>query len=115
LVEQVGETEVDTGPHAYFVAVGEPAEAAALAATEHTRDRLPGLRVVVNCGGGGFKSQMKRADRSGARIALILGEDELARDSVTIKSLREDTPQEEVPDASLVDALLARFGESLLN
>jgi histidyl-tRNA synthetase len=71
------------------------------------RDALPGLRVETNCGGGSFKSQLKRADRSGARVALILGDDELARGVATLKPLRETTEQrqvafDEVPAALVV-------------
>ena len=65
-------------PHAYICAFGEAAELAALALAERLRDELPGLRLLVNAGGGSFKSQFKKADKSGARYALILGDDELA-------------------------------------
>lgn len=80
-------------PHVYLAAAGEHAQAVALLLAEQWRDAVPGLRLVLNCGGGGFKAQMKRADRSGARLALIVGEDELARGEVTIKPLREDVVQ----------------------
>ena len=59
-------------PHAYICAFGEAAELAALALAERLRDELPGLRLLVNAGGGSFKSQFKKADKSGARYALIL-------------------------------------------
>ena len=58
--------------------------------TERLRDTLGDLRIVRHTGGGSFKSQMKKADRSGARLALIWGEDEVARGTVSIKALRED-------------------------
>ncbi len=73
----------------YVVAVGAAAQRVALQATEHVRDEQPRLRIVQHTGGGGFKSQMKKADKSGARVALIWGEDEVAAHTVTIKSLRE--------------------------
>ncbi len=104
----------DATPHAYFVAIGERAESHAIMTGERLRDRLPGLRLVVNCGGGGMKAQMKRADKCGARLALIVGDDEMDAGTVTVKSLREDAPQESVAVTGLMDALLARFGETLL-
>jgi histidyl-tRNA synthetase len=81
---------------------------------ERLRGRLPGLRATLHCGGGSFKSQLKRADRSGARVALVIGEAERAAGTVGIKALREEGVQESVPADGLADALLARFGEQLL-
>ena len=78
----------DTGADVYVVAVGDDAQRAALAAVEAVRDRRPQLRIVQHTGGGSFKSQMKKADRSGARVALIWGEDEVAAATVTLKPLR---------------------------
>lgn len=72
----------------YVVSVGDSAQREALVAIEQLRDELTQLRVVVHTGGGSFKSQMKKADRSGARLALIWGEDEVARGTVGIKTLR---------------------------
>ena len=62
--------------------------------------------MIVHAGGGSFKSQMRKADKSGARIALILGEAEMAAGTVALKFLREDRPQEEVPLAD-IEARLA--------
>lgn len=72
----------------YVLAVGEAAHCAALAAVESLREELPGCRILQHAGGGSFKSQMKKADRSGAQLALIWGEDEVAAGEVTLKSLR---------------------------
>ncbi len=74
--------------HAYLVMVGAQAERTGTLLAEQLRNALPGLRLSVNCGGGGFKPQMKRADRSGAEFALILGEDEVAKQVVSVKNLR---------------------------
>jgi histidyl-tRNA synthetase len=74
----------------YVVAVGGAAERSALVRTESLRDGFPQLRIVQHAGGGSFKSQMKKADKSGARIALIWGEDEVASNSVTVKLLRAE-------------------------
>ncbi|MBB1517748.1 histidine--tRNA ligase [Aquipseudomonas guryensis] len=80
----------------YLCAFGEPAELAALTLAERLRDAMPGLRLVVNAGAGSFKSQFKKADKSGARFALILGEDELATRVVGCKPLRDDSEQQTI-------------------
>jgi histidyl-tRNA synthetase len=74
----------------YVVSFGDAAQREAVAAVERLRDALPGLRIVQHNGGGSFKSQMKKADKSGARLALIWGEDEVASNSVSLKTLREE-------------------------
>lgn len=88
--------ELTRAPHAYICAFGEAAELAALQLSERLRDNLPGLRLLVNAGGGSFKSQFKKADKSGARYALILGEDELAQRVVGLKPLRDDSEQQNI-------------------
>ena len=80
----------------YFCAFGEASELAALALAEQLRDAQPELRLQVNAGGGSFKSQFKKADRSGALYALILGENELESHTVAIKPLRTDAEQQSV-------------------
>lgn len=80
----------------YLCAFGEPAELAGLALAERLRDAMPGLQLVVNAGAGSFKSQFKKADKSGARFALILGEDELANRVVGCKPLRDDSEQQTI-------------------
>lgn len=84
-------------PHAYLVHVGEAAEPAALRLAERLRDELPGLRLLVHSGGGGFKAQLRAADRSGAGVALILGEDEVSSGLVQIKPLRSGEDQRAMP------------------
>jgi histidyl-tRNA synthetase len=63
---------------------------------ETLRNDCPGLSVLSNCGGGSFKSQMKKADKSGAVVALILGENEIAENTVTVKFLREQKQQQTI-------------------
>lgn len=75
-------------PHVYFCRFGAGAEAAGAKLAEQLREQSPRLRLTLNAGGGGLKSQLKRADNSGARYALILGEDEAAQAVVQVKSLR---------------------------
>ena len=72
---------------AYLVAVGEQAENIAPVLAEQLRDAIPGFRLITHCGGGSFKSQFKRADRSGARWTLILGEEEVANRQIGVKTM----------------------------
>jgi len=73
---------------------------------ESLRGELPALRMQVHSGGGGFKGQMKKADKSGAEIALILGEDEAKSGEITLKYLRNDTPQKRVKQTQLKELLV---------
>ena len=81
----------------YVIASGERASRAGLALVERLRDELPALRFEMNQGGGNFKAQFRRADRCGARLALILGDDELERGAAALKPLRQELAQAEVP------------------
>lgn len=91
----------------YICAFGEAAELAALTLAERLRDEVPGLRLLLNTGGGSFKSQFKKADKSGARYALILGDDELAARVVGCKPLRDDSEQQSVAWDALAEHLAA--------
>ncbi len=97
----------DASPHVYLALAGAAAEQAGLQLAESLRDAVPGLRIETNCGGGSFKSQLKRADRSGASHAVILGDEEVARQVATLKALREDAGQRQLPLSELA-AELAR-------
>lgn len=108
LISLVGESaaaKADT-TDAYLICVGAEAEAAGLALAENLRDALPRLRLQANCGGGSFKSQFKRADRSGATVALILGDDEIQNGTVAVKKLRVEGEQTALPRAAVADYLL---------
>ncbi len=83
-------------PHVYLVMAGEGTTERGMQLAEHLRQKVDGIRVQINLGGGSFKSQFKRADRSGAALALVLGEDELQRGAVTIKHLRDDSGQKQL-------------------
>ncbi|EEF80953.1 histidine--tRNA ligase [Methylophaga thiooxydans] len=72
---------------AYLVAVGDAAAIQAPLLAEALRDQLPALKLITHCGGGSFKSQFKRADRSGARWTLILGEEEVNNESIGVKTM----------------------------
>ena len=86
---------------------GEGVSGRAMPVLESIRNRLPDLRMQVNCGGG-FKGQMKRAYNSGAEFALIIGEDELAAGTVTIKPLTGDEPQQTVDVNAVIKYLQAK-------
>jgi len=105
---QQGETPA-VAPDIYFVIAGARAEAHGIGIAERLRDALPGVRIEVNCGGGSFKSQLKRADKSGAAWALILGDGETDRQVAGLKSLRVEAPQADVAWDRLADELGARL------
>ena len=90
----------------YLMPLGEAAELAAVSVAEQLRNVLPGKRIVLHCGGGNLKKQLKRADKSGAEIGLLLGDTELAAGQVTLKWLRADKPQLTVDIADLATVLL---------
>ncbi len=96
LLETVGHASAETQVPEVYMIVSEGLEPAGLALAESLRDQLPSLRIQLHAGGGKFKKQIRKADDSGARLALIVGEEELARAEVAIKHLREDRPQETV-------------------
>ena len=81
-------------PHVYLVLNGRQAVQRGMVFAEELRTYLPGLRLLTNCGNGSFKSQFKRADKSGATIALVMGDDEVLENAVILKSLRHETDQE---------------------
>ena len=102
LLDELGAVpdSVDQAVDLYLLAVGN-VEQQALVLAENLRSDCPNIRLECHCGGGSFKSQIKRADKSGARIALILGEDEVASGTVGVKYLRENRPQKTVAQSEL--------------
>jgi histidyl-tRNA synthetase len=102
LVKIAGMTPAAGMPDVFVMAQGDAAQRAALGLAERLRDALPGRGIVVHCGQAKFKTQFRRADESGARLALVVGDDELARGVVALKPLRgADTTQTECPVADL--------------
>lgn len=89
LTERIQPSSVD----AYVIAAGDEAQLKVQSLVERWRDQLPQLRLMVHHGGGNFKSQFKKADKSGARFALVLGDDEVAKQQIGIKFLREESEQ----------------------
>jgi len=105
LLIELGQQAPAAATDVYVVAVGDGAVATALASAEALRDAMPGIRLVQNVGGGSFKSQMKKADKSGASVALIWGEDEVAAGRVTMKTMRGQSEQHSLPVEELTGAL----------
>ncbi|MEQ6755640.1 histidine--tRNA ligase [Pseudomonas aeruginosa] len=109
LLETLGviPAELNRPADLYVCAFGEPADLAALTLAEQLRSAIPGIRLLVNAGAGSFKSQFKKADKSGARFALILGEDEVANRVVGFKPLRDEGEQQSIAWDALPEHLAA--------
>ncbi|MGX5913326.1 histidine--tRNA ligase [Aliidiomarina sp. Khilg15.8] len=101
MLEQLDQADLPSPVDIYVAAMGSAAELPAVELAEKLRDEFPQLRVMQHCGGGNFKKQLKRADKSGARIALLLGEDEIKSGVIGVKYLREDKPQQQLDWAAL--------------
>ncbi|MCB1728726.1 MAG: ATP phosphoribosyltransferase regulatory subunit, partial [Gammaproteobacteria bacterium] len=93
----------------YLVLVGDAAAREGLLLAEQLRDAFPQLEIVCNCGGGSLKAQFKRADRSGASFALVLGDSEIEDGTVALKPLRSDDSQVMVARESVIGTLKERF------
>ncbi|MAX55587.1 MAG: histidine--tRNA ligase [Alcanivoracaceae bacterium] len=105
LIEQ-NRPELSAPVDVYVMAMGDVL-APTMALSEQLRDALPDRAVQLHCGGGSFKSQMKKADRSGAAIALIIGEDELASGVVMVKPLRGQGEQTQVAQGDIANAVIS--------
>ncbi len=92
-------------PDIYLMLQGESSSRKGLLLAERLRDECPGLSVLTNCGGGSFKSQMKKADKSGAVMAVILGENEITDNTVTVKFLREQKQQQTINQSDISEFL----------
>lgn len=93
---------LESKPAIYLIAAGENASKESLLLAEKIRDHLPNLSILTNCGETSLKNQFKRADKSGAKIALVLGDDEIHNQTITLKYLREDKPQTTVSRKDLM-------------
>ncbi len=103
-----GEPRIST-TDVYIVAVGDAALGRGFELAENLRDALPAVQLQLNLGGGSFKSQLKRADKSGAAYAVILGEEEVARGEAGLKPLRSEEDQINVPLDNLADTIGQHF------
>lgn len=95
-------------PDVYFIMAGDTARLHGMAIAEQLRREIPALKLVCDCTGGNFKNQFKRADKSGARLALILGDDEVANNKIAVKNLRENAGQQNVLTLEEVKEFLNR-------
>lgn len=100
-------------PHVYLIVAEEVDIKHGLILAETLHEQLPALRLQVHCGGGNLKSQFRKANNSGARLAVVIGETELAEGTAGIKDLRETSLQETVPVADLVACLRRRLAPDL--
>ncbi len=112
LYEVCGGETAASRPDVYVAALGDAAEREAFALVERLRDELDGIRLELNLGGGSFKSQMKRADKSGAEYALLLGEKELAEAKAGLKPLRSQDEQVPVALDELARVLAEKLGRT---
>lgn len=111
LVRDVAGERLPEVPHVYLALMGEEASREGLRIAEQLRDHVSGLRVLTHCGGGGLKAQMKRADKSGAHYALLVGDDEIQSGLLTLKSLREASDQQQLT----LDACITRLSQQSFN
>jgi histidyl-tRNA synthetase len=107
LVETLEHLPLTKPVDVYIIRVGEKAEHAGLRFAESLRDANPTLKIQMNIDGGSFKSQFKKADKSGADYAVILGDDEVDRGEVSIKSLRDEQGQKTLSPSEAIDFLQA--------
>ncbi|MCH9699707.1 MAG: histidine--tRNA ligase [Gammaproteobacteria bacterium] len=106
LIQEVAAEQMPANvPHVYMIRLGEMGEQFGLQLSERLRSALPELRLILNCGGGSAKSQFKRADKSGAQFALIIGEDEVNKLEFGLKTLRKDQQQQNLSEQAVIDFL----------
>ncbi len=108
LVELMGSSEERKNqqkPHVYLIIAGEETVTTGFKLAEQLKNELKELKLLMHCGGGSFKSQFKKADKSGAQLALILGEDELQKQTISLKPLRKEGDQTEVSWEKLAEVL----------
>jgi len=101
LIGQAGTAPAPRAPAVFIIASGAAAGAVAMQVAEQLREAFPGQGVQLHLGGGNFKAQFRRADRSGACLAVILGDAELERGVVAVKPLRREAGQSECALAEL--------------
>lgn len=115
LVDLIGQSGVvdDEPLHAFLLLAGEDATVTGLQLAEALHDALPGLHLQVHFGGGSLKSQFRRADKSGALLALVLGADELSAGTIMVKSLRENEEQVTISRSELAGWLAKKLAGQL--
>jgi len=102
LIEQLDDVPVDRNVDVYMILVGADAEKEGMRLAEKMRDEIGNLKLQVNCGAGSFKSQFKKADKSGAEYALIIADDEVSRGEVSLKPLRSGQEQQNMSQTEVI-------------
>jgi histidyl-tRNA synthetase len=115
LLETREDIPVERAVDAYMIRVGEKAEREGLRFAEMIRDEIPTLRLQLSADGGSFKNQFKKADKTGAEFAIILGDDEVGRGEVGIKSLRNDIAQQTMPKSQAISFLQQQLQRPVTN
>ena len=109
ILEEINPDAGQVAGDLYLVLLGDAAVGEGLVLAEQIRTGLPACRVISHCGGGGMKAQFKRADRSGAAYALVIGDSELDSGTVVLKPLRSDEAQQVIGRDALIEALRTRL------
>ena len=110
LVQEVNKSiPVKSAVDIYVVYQGEGTTLAAFQLAEKLRSELPHLSTMLHCSGGNFKKQFKRADKSGATLALVLGESEVRNNQVVVKHLLGAAEQQTIDVANLIEHVKAQF------
>ncbi|CED58699.1 histidyl-tRNA synthetase [Moritella viscosa] len=104
-------TDIAGAVDVYIAALGEGADIHGMLLAEQLRDQMPNVKFMMHNGGGNFKKQLKRADQNGAKVALILGSDEIENKQVTVKDLTGKTEQETIAVTELVNQLTTRLNK----
>ena len=105
LMQQANGAEIESHLHAYLVTENEAAFVIGLKLANYLRSKVSGLRLMLHCGGGSLKNQFKKADKSGAIYAIIIGEHEIKTRTVALKTLRENVPQQTLYQDELAEYL----------
>lgn len=103
--------KTDNTPHAYLITDSDAAFSVGLKLANYLRSKVHSLRLVLHCGGGSMKAQFKKADKSGAQYAIIIGEHEMKTHSVSLKNLREDVPQQTLYRDELAEYLTLKLSK----
>lgn len=98
-------------PHAYLITENEASFAVGLKLAHYLRTKVPGLKLIQHMGGGNLKNQFKKADKSGAQYALIIGEHEIKTRSISLKNLREELPQQRLYQDELAEYLKLKISK----
>ncbi len=106
------QTKLSPSVDVYLCMLGQEAENAGLLLAEKLRSQFPNIKLQNHCGGGNFKKQLKKADKSNAKVALILGENEVQEGTIGIKYLRENKPQQTIDQAVLLTELDSILGKA---